>query len=159
MKYTKSWSEFLNEDRKYDEYLQSLPVWKDFISKFNQLRKRNRGKSNSDLLKKFTGSLFHEQLPHGEFIDEWALEQIHRNWTAGVAKPVPYGQERDKFKTMEFKGLKDPEIGDILVHFRGYAWLYKPDENFNYKYVTSAAWGYDKNPNMWDDISYFDGFA
>ena len=159
MKYTKTWMEFLTEDRKYNEYLESLPIWREFIAKFNQLRRKNRSKIDSELLKKSTGSLFHDSEPHGEFIDEWSLERIHANWTVGNAKPIPYGEEEKKSQTIDFKGLKEPEIGDILVQFRGYAWLFKPNKYFNYMYSTSAAWGHDANPNKWDDISYFDNFV
>lgn len=162
MKYTKTWNQFLNEGKKhnYSDYLQSLSVWKQFISKFNQLRKGNRGKSNPDVLKKSTGSIFHEELPHAQFIDEWYIEDINRKWKEGRAKPRPYGDENDKrLQTVEFKGLNEPELGDIMVNFRGYGWLFKPDENFNYKYNSSGAWAYDSNPNMWDDIIYFDNFV
>jgi hypothetical protein len=71
-------------------------------------------------------------------------------------KPIPWGSERDKAENLKFDGLKNPEIGDILIQFRGACWLFKPDAIFRYNYSSSAVWGHDSNPNMWDDILYLD---
>lgn len=155
MKYLKIFEDFsINEDRKHNEYLESLPVWKSFIHKFQKIRDDIRRKKNINLYKE--EDRVAEQLPSAKFLDEWDLESIHYDWKSGYMKPVPWGKERDKAENLRFDGLKNPEIGDILIMFRGAAWLFKPDKDFNYSYSSSAVWGHDANSNMWDDISYLD---
>jgi hypothetical protein len=155
MKYLKIFEDFsINEDRKHNEYLESLPVWKAFIHKFQKIRDDIRRKKNINLYKE--EDKVAEQLPFAKFLDEWNLESIHYDWKSGYMKPVPWGSERDKAENLKFDGLKNPEIGDILIQFRGACWLFKPDASFRYNYSSSAVWGHDSNPNMWDDILYLD---
>lgn len=157
MKYLKIFEDFSTNEAKthpYEHYLESLSVWKNFIHKFQKIRDDIRRKKNIDLYQQ--DDKVAEQLPSAKFLDEWDLESIHYDWKSGYMKPVSWGKERDKAENLRFDGLKNPEIGDILIMFRGAAWLFKPDKDFNYSYSSSAVWGHDANSNMWDDISYLD---
>ena len=155
MKYLKIFEDFsLNEDRKIDEYIETLSVWKAFIHKFEKMRDDIRRKANPKLYAEEDSVA--EQLPNAKLLDEWDLESIHLNWKSGYMKPIPFGKERNEAQTLRFDGLKSPEIGDLLVMFRGACWLFKPDSNFRFEFDSSAVWGHDPNPNMWDDISYLD---
>lgn len=50
MKYLKIFEDFsLNEDRKINEYIETLPVWKEFIHKFEKMRDDIRRKANPKL--------------------------------------------------------------------------------------------------------------
>ena len=155
MKYLKIFEDFsINEDRTHDEFLETLPSWTLFIQKFKKYRDDIRRKANLNLYRQ--DDKVAVSLPSAKFLDEWDLESIHYNWKSGYMKPVPFGKERNKAQDLRFDGLKNPEIGDILIQFRGAGWLFKPDSNFAYSYSSSAVWGHDPNPNMWDDISYLD---
>jgi hypothetical protein len=152
LKYT----EFINENQKFNDYLESLPFWREFIQKFNMNRNRIRREKNLDLYRKSKGiDLSHDDEPQIQFLDEWDMEQIHYNWGMKYAKPQNYGQTGSN--PIKFEGLKDPEIGDLLITFRGYAWLFKPDEDYNYRFSSSAGWKHDTE-NMWDDLGYTDFF-
>ena len=151
------YQEFLTENSKYNEYLETLPFWREFVQKFNMSRNRSRREKDLDVYRTRKGiDLFHDDEPTVSFLDEWNLERIHYDWGPKYARPEEYGGSKEN--SIKFDGLKDPEIGDILVSFRGYAWLFKPDERFNYKYSSSAGWTHDKGANRWDDLEYMDGF-
>jgi hypothetical protein len=155
MKYLKIFEDFsINEDRKINEYLETLPVWKEFIHKFEKMRDDIRRKANLELYSEDDSVA--ELLPNATLLDEWDLESIYDNWKSGYMKPIPFGKERNDAQTLRFDGLKKPEIGDLLIQFRGACWLFKPDSNFKFKFDSSAVWAHDPNPNMWDDISYLD---
>jgi hypothetical protein len=69
MKYLKIFEDFsINEDRKHNEYLESLPVWKAFIHKFQKIRDDIRRKKNINLYKE--EDKVAEQLPFAKFLDE-----------------------------------------------------------------------------------------
>jgi hypothetical protein len=155
MKYIKLFENYcLNEDRKINEYIETLPIWKEFIHKFKKMRDDIRRKANPELYAE--NDSVAEKLPHPLLLDEWDLESIHYDWKLGYMKPIPWGKEIKDAQSLRFDGLKKPEIGDLLISFRGACWLFKPDSNLRYKFDSSAVWGHDSNPNMWDDILYLD---
>jgi hypothetical protein len=50
MKYLKLFEDYsINEDRKIDEYIETLPVWKGYIHKFEKMRDDIRRKANPEL--------------------------------------------------------------------------------------------------------------
>ena len=151
---------FQSYNEKYENKETSkLSFLSDFIQKFNMYRNKNRRDVNPDLYAKAKNKdLFHDNSIDVYFLDEYNLERIKSDWGKGIATPQKkYGEEEKT--TVRYDGFRNPEIGDLIIQFRGYGYLYKINSyTGNYEFDSSAAWN-QSTPNSWDDILYFDNFA
>lgn len=140
MKYLK-----LYEEARHNIGLSNLEFWKNFLHKFRKKRREERKKYDEKIAK---GAVY-EKMPNIKYLDEYDLERIYTHW---IPKRVSLTLPNI---SIDFKGLEDVEIGDILISFRGYCWLFKPDNEMNYSFCCSATWAYN-SPFDWDDVYYID---